>query len=228
MATVLKVVEGRPRPRTAGDAGFFVLLGPDYAGKSAAMSRLAGELPGWRFVSVDDAFLPPGHELLGKLKRQLVKEALPVLGRTYSADFAAALMQTAVVHLRDQLTAPSGRGPALVDSYYYKILAKCRLMTAGEHPMFAWWRSFPRPRRVLYLDVPPELAWRRSGSGARANRSEHYGEHPCRASFTAFQADLRRLMLAEVRHLPVSVLAPRRTVGQTAQAIKEVLSGADR
>jgi thymidylate kinase len=204
---------------------FFVLLGPDYAGKSTAMTELANSSWPWRFISVDDSFLSPGHALISRLRRHVVKDALPVLGKEYSFDFAVSLLQTAVVHLRDQIVADDDRRPALVDSYYYKILAKCRLIGSGENPMLTWWRSFPQPRRVLYLDVAPQTAWGRSRAGVLANRLEHYGEYPGWEAFQAFQADLRKMMLDEVRHLPVSIIHERDGIAGTAQDIREVLSG---
>lgn len=203
---------------------FFVLLGPDYAGKSTTMSELAKLPSPWRFVSVDDGFLGPGHKLVAQLKRQLIDDALPGLGRAYSADFVASLLQTAVVHMRDQIIAGDRRRPALVDSYYFKILAKCRLVGGGDaNPLFAWWRSFPQPRRVVYLDVAPETAWARGRSSGRINRLEHYREHAGRAEFTAFQADLGKLLLDEVEHLPVSVIPERANVAEQTQAVREVL-----
>lgn len=196
---------------------FVVLLGTDYAGKSSALAALA-DGP-WEIVSVDDDFLGPEYELIARLRRALVNEAVP--GR-YSADFAASLMQAAVVHLRDRiLAAPRGR-PLLVDSYYYKMLAKCQLMGCAGNPMLGWWRSFPQPDRVLYLEVSPETAWRRcTGS---ANRFEHYGERLDWPGFEAFQRDLGKLLLDEVRELPVTVIPERDGIGRMVGAIRKVLT----
>jgi thymidylate kinase len=210
-------------PCSTTDPAFFVLLGPDYAGKSSAMRELANSLPEWRFISIDRAFVEPAHKLIAKLRRQLITEALPALGPAYSPDFAAALMQTAVVHLRDQVVARDPGRPALVDSYYYKILAKCLLVGAAPS-MLSWWRSFPQPRRIIYLDVSPEVAWRRSGFGTAANRLEHYGDLPGRTAFETFQADLHKLMYEEIRQLPVSHINSQNSVAETARAIREVLS----
>lgn len=185
------------------------------------MAELASERSPWRFVSVDDAFVAPRHALIPRLRRQLVTQALPALDTAYSADFIASLMQTAVVYLRDQITGHAG--PALVDSYYYKILAKCRLAGSADNPMFAWWRTFPQPSRVLYLDVSPAIAWRRSGAGARANRLEHYGERADWPGFEAFQSALNKLLLDEVRQLPVTVIHQRDGVGRMAKAIRKEL-----
>jgi thymidylate kinase len=204
------------------DRPFVVLLGPDYAGKSAAMAELARSPSPWRCVSVDDSFIGPGHELIGRLKRHLVTDTLPALGTSFSFDFAMSMLQTAVVHLRDQVA--DRRQPALVDSYYYKILAKCRLIGGADTPLFSWWRSFPQPSRVLYLDVSPETAWLRTRAGATTNRLEHYGEQADQATFTTFQADLRTTMLGEVEGLPVTVLRERSDVASTVRDIREVLA----
>jgi thymidylate kinase len=221
---VVTVVLPDDRPGANGDHAFVVLLGADYAGKSSTMSQLAGAPSGWELLSTDHAFVAGGYALVSRLRRDVVKEVLPALGREYSPDFMASMLQTAVVHLRDRIRRNTSGRPILVDSYYYKILAKCRLAGVADNPMFAWWRSFPQPRRVVYLEVAPQTAWRRSERGGEANRLEHYGERPDRASFEFFQADLRKLMLEEVRHLPVTVIEEQVSVARTAQAVREVLA----
>jgi len=187
------------------------------------MAALAGTLSPWRFVSVDQQFLAPNHALISSLRRQLVHEALPALDTAYSADFMASLLQTAVVHLRDELVRGRRTGPALVDSYYYKILAKCRLAGSAENPMFGWWRSFPQPTRVFYVEVSPATAWRRCAAGAKLNRLEHYGERPDWPGFEAFQTDLDKQLLDEVRHLPVTVIPEHDGVDRMVNAIRKEL-----
>jgi len=204
---------------------FSVLLGADYAGKSSVMTALRSAAPTWSLVSVDKTFLDQEHAALSRLKHALVADVLPGLGTAYSTDFAVSLLQTAVVHLRDRLATAGDGAPVLVDSYYYKILAKCRLVGADHHPMFAWWRSFPQPRGVLYLDVAPDVAWTRCAEGAQANPLEHHGARPDRESFETFQSDLRKLMLDEVRDLPVVFLPERAAVDETARDVWEVVSG---
>ncbi|MFD9790119.1 hypothetical protein ACFWXK_04125 [Streptomyces sp. NPDC059070] len=204
---------------------FSVLLGGDYAGKSSAITRLANDPEPLPVVSVDDRFLAARHSLIGRLRRDVVKDvALP--DGAYSPDFMASMFQTAVVHLRDQLLTAAdtaGERPVLVDSYYYKILAKCRLAGVRDNPMYDWWRSFPQPRHVVYLKVSPHEAWRRSRHGTRLNRLEHYGEQPDRASFERYQSDLEKLMRDEVRHLPVTVVEQQDSPERTAEAVREVV-----
>ncbi|MFI0909811.1 hypothetical protein [Streptomyces abikoensis] len=206
------------------DRPFYVLLGPDGAGKSSVMAEVAARLPGWRTLSTDDAFVSPGHELVTRLRREVVQEVLPGLGTSYSADFLASLLQTAVVYLRDSLQRLEGDAPLLMDSYYYKILAKCRLAGLQDNPMYAWWRSFPQPRAVVYVDVSPASAWRRSDNGARLNPLEYFGERPEWLGFETYQRNLRKLMLEEVRELPVTIIEEQRSVALTADAVVEVIA----
>ncbi|WP_229848744.1 dTMP kinase [Streptomyces melanogenes] len=206
---------------------FCVLLGPDLAGKSSAMAALRQD-PGpdvHRLVSADDAFLAPEHALIGRLRREVVRD-VAAREEQWSPEFFAAMLQTAVLHLRDRLLDDGGgaSAPAVVDSYYYKLLAKCRLAGVPENPMFAWWRSFPRPRRVIYLDVSPETAWRRSREGARLNRLEHYGEAPGLDGFLRYQADLDKVMREEIRDLPVTVIEEHTDPERTVAAIRKVLA----
>jgi thymidylate kinase len=201
---------------------FCVLLGPDYAGKSSVMSELSAAASSWRLISTDSAFLAPEHALIGRLRRALVTDAAAP-GAGYSPDFLAAMMQLAVLHLRDRILQNRDAGPVVVDSYYYKIAAKCRLAGASAGPMFDWWRSFPQPRRVLYLDVSRESAWSRCGQGASLNSFEHYGPRPDRAAFERYQVDLAKAMHDEIRHLPVTVIDEQENPAKTAAVVQQAL-----
>lgn len=201
---------------------FVVLLGPDFSGKSSALARLRFGRARCRIVSTDHEFVDARHALVSDLRRG-VGELLPLLGGAYTPDFLAALLQTAVIHVRDELLRRDSAGHALVDSYYYKILAKCRLAGVWDNPMFAWWRSFPQPRRVVYLDVSTASAWRRCQAGHSLNPLEYYGERPNWAGFQRYQEDLAKLMREEIHHLPVTTVAERDDPAHTALAIQEVL-----
>ncbi|MGP3966755.1 hypothetical protein [Streptomyces sp. 6N223] len=206
------------------DRPFYVLLGPDRAGKSSVMAEMASALPGWQTVSTDDDLVAGEHGLVTRLRRMVVKDVLPGLGTAYSPDFLAELLGAAVVYLRDQLERQEPGVPVLMDSYYYKILAKCRLAGLDEHPLYAWWRSFPQPREVIYLDVSPETAWRRSGRGARLNPLEYFGPRPAWLGFESYQTNLGKLMLEETGRLPVTVVEERPGTAATAAAVREVLA----
>ncbi|MFI1863989.1 hypothetical protein [Streptomyces jumonjinensis] len=203
---------------------FHVLLGPDGAGKSSVMEHLAERLPKWRLISTDDAFVAPEHALIPRLRRELHECLLPGLGAAYSVDFLASVLQTAVVHLRDQVRDSDPRVPVLMDSYYYKILAKCRLAGAEDSRMYSWWRSFPQPSGVVFLDVSPGAAWRRRGDGTRLNALEYDGPDGGWADFERYQENLRKTLLEEVRALPVTMLREQPDAGRAAEAVLEVLT----
>ncbi|WP_030748211.1 hypothetical protein [Streptomyces sp. NRRL S-31] len=206
-----------------GHPPFCVLLGPDYAGKSSALDRLSRDTPRWRMLSLDDAFLAPEHALIGRLRRHAVQD-VAARPDDWSPDFFATLLQTAVVHLRDQLRQADPHTPVVIDSYYYKLLAKCRLAGASDGPPLAWWRTFPQPRRILYLDVRPETAWQRCRFGADLNTLEHYGPRPGWDGFRRYQSDLAKTLHGEIQHLPVTVIPERDRQEDTAAEIREVLT----
>ncbi|HEV2346654.1 MAG TPA: hypothetical protein VGS97_21315 [Actinocrinis sp.] len=207
----------------SGDtSGFAVLLGTDFAGKSTALAQLRAGSPPWCVVSTDREFLGPEHAAIDEI-RGSVAGVLPGLGTGYTPEFLAGLLQIAVLHLRDQAARAVG-GRTVVDSYYYKILAKCRLAGVRDNPMFDWWRSFPQPSRVVYLRVSEESAWRRCGRGARLNRLEYEGGRPGRDGFARYQRALDKLMREEIRQLPVTFVDEQASPQRTALAIQEALA----
>ncbi|WP_034261040.1 hypothetical protein [Actinospica robiniae] len=199
---------------------FIVLLGPDYAGKSSVLAALSAD--GWQCVSYDREFVEPECSLVDDLRDGFVGRGLPGIETAYSPDFLVTLLQASVVYLRDRTVRASPGRPVVTDSYYYKILAKCLLKGMVNEQLFAWWRSFPQPSRVIYLDVPPETAWKRSGQGSRLNPFEYYGAAPTWEGFRRFQTDLRELMLREVGAVAVDMPAPTQGVGPTVEAIRRI------
>jgi hypothetical protein len=199
----------------------WVLLGPDYSGTSPVMSAVADRTD-WPVVSYDEEFLDAGLALLGRLRDNVMPEALRGGGERYSADFVLSILQAAVIFVRDQALRHRG-GPVIVDSYYYKILAKCRLSGLVNETIFEWWRSFPAPWGVIYLDTDPATAWRRAAGGAAVNGFEHYGDRPTWEAFDLFQGDLRRLMLVEVVDVPTWIIGPGSDVDEMARRVEEIV-----
>jgi thymidylate kinase len=175
----------------------WVVLGADYAGKSSILARLSSRL-NCHFISYDQGILGHEYSLVGRLRDAFVLEALPGVGSVYSSDFVISLFNCYMTFLRDRILASGSDKPIVVDSYYYKILAKCVLAGFGNDSTFALWRSFPQPNHIIYLDVDTEFAWLRSGEGRRLNSLEYYGREPSRGGFKAFQNDLRDFMMKEI------------------------------
>jgi thymidylate kinase len=196
--------EDRDDRDSRADADFWTLVGPDFAGKSTLLGRLHDD-HGWHVISYDDRYLD-GHPLIRELRRQWVDDAFAWTGRRYSAELVLSVLHPIVLHLRDELARAAGRERVIVDSYYYKLLAKCRLLGVDHPPLFDYWRSFPQPRGVLYLDLPPEEGWLRSRRGAALNAFEHHGALAEHTGFVRLQSELRTAVLAEVEGLPVTVV----------------------
>lgn len=184
--------------------GFWVLLGPDFSGKSTVLGPLRTR-HGWYVISHDDHELE-SFPLIRTLRDTWLTEALPRTGTRYSAELTLAALHPIVLHLRDELARAAGRDRVIVDSYYYKLLAKCSLLGVEHGETFHYWRSFPRPRGVVYLDTDPEVAWARSGFGSGLNSFEHLGTAPERAGFTRLQSELRGALLKEVASLPLTLV----------------------
>jgi thymidylate kinase len=183
---------------------FWTLLGPDFAGKSTALARMRDE-HGWRVVSHDDGFLDD-RPLVAKLRGCWVDEALVWTGKRYTAELVLSVLHSVILHQRDELARQVGPGPVIIDSFYYKVLAACSLLGVSHEPTFDYWRSFPQPKGVVYLDVPPDVAWERAGRGARVTAFEHYGDAVTREGFVRLQTDLRTRMLAEIGDLPLTIV----------------------
>jgi thymidylate kinase len=202
---------------------FWTLLGPDFAGKSTALARLRTE-HGWQVVSHDDLFLAD-HPLVAKLRRCWIDDALAWAGIRYTPELVIAAMHPVILHQRDELARRSGPGPVIIDSFFYKVLAACTLLGVVHEPTFDYWRSFPPPEGVVYLDVPPEVAWERAGQGRTVSAFEYYGDTASRDGFVRMQTDLRELMLAEVKGLPLTVVdgtaAPDAVLAKIVSAVGE-------
>jgi thymidylate kinase len=183
---------------------FWVLLGPDYAGKSTVLERLHDDY-GWRIVSCDDRYLEQ-YPLISRLRQSWIPDAFAWTRKRYSPELVVSVLHPIVLHLRDEISRAADDEHVIVDSYYYKLLAKCRLLGVEHQPTFDYWRSFPRPRAVLYVDVPPEVTWARACRGMRINAFEHHGATADQAGFTRLQTELRAASLAEVGDIPLKII----------------------
>ncbi|WP_051864743.1 dTMP kinase [Streptosporangium roseum] len=198
--------------------GFWTLLGPDFAGKSTLLRQLRDERA-CQVVSYDDWCVAERFPAIRRLRREWVLDVYPRVGQEYSPAAAVAMLRPIVRHLHDQVARAADDIPVVVDSYYYKLLVKCRLLGLVHERTFAEWRALPQPEGVIYLDLPPEVAWERAQWGSRLNAFEHYGPVPGWEGFAELQSRMRPAIMEEIAGLPLVVLdarAGQRTVAAEA------------
>lgn len=183
---------------------FWTVLGGDYAGKSEVLATLRRKT-GWPVISYDDPYVD-AHPVVRWLRKFAFFEAYSRVGQPYSAELAFSLLTPIALYLRDEVVRMAAHGPAVVDSYYYKLLAKGIVTGIADEDICALWRSLlqPRPQGVVFLDVAPDVAWKRACGSV--NPFEYHGTEPTREGFTRFQLDLRSVMLDQIRDLPVVVV----------------------
>lgn len=203
---------------------FWTLVGPDGSGKSTVLDLLHRK-HGWRVISYDDEYLG-GYPLIRTLRERWIPDAFLRCGERYTSELVLAALHPIVLHLRDEVARSTGDEPVIVDSYYYKLLAKCSLLGVRHQPTFDIWRSFPQPTGVFWLDVPPTLAWQRSGYGRHVNPFEHYGAAPDQFGFVRLQSDLRAAVLAELPGIPVTDIDGRGTPEALVSAIRRAVEPA--
>ncbi len=176
---------------------FCVLLGPDYAGKSTLLKALSARASA-HVVSYDDSSGSDQPSFAKSFRDAFTALSSTTANGEMSSEFILSLFHAYAIFVRDQIANAKASKPIIVDSYYYKILAKCVLAGIANDRIVELWRALPQPSRVFYLDVDPEVAWRRCDRGMLLNRFEYYGSRPTQPGFALFQQDLRAAMLKEV------------------------------
>ncbi|BAT60111.1 hypothetical protein GJW-30_1_02646 [Variibacter gotjawalensis] len=147
-----------------------------------------------------------------------------LLAGGHSPELLLSVFSVYLIHLRDRILASGVDKPVIVDSYYYKLLAKCILHGFINDQIFRLWRSLPAPEFVIYLDIDPETAWERSDEGRKLNRLEYYGREPNRAGFERFQADMRALMLRKTNDIRTECIRVQRGCEPTVNAIRTLMA----
>lgn len=175
---------------------FFCLLGGDGAGKTTLLDALALRHPeivtlSWKQLS-NVTLLP---DILPGLSPQDTLQRLGPRSRAAQFCYLAALEYEMVIE-----PALIAGKTVVVDSYWYKFVAKMQVLDLAAPFLYTVCQALPRPERIIYLDTPVELALERKSS---INFFECNGEI---ANFLSFQRAIRKTMLEYVGSIPLTFI----------------------
>ncbi|MDQ1817121.1 hypothetical protein RBA41_27825 [Massilia sp. CCM 9210] len=173
---------------------FFCLLGGDGSGKSTLLDALAIRCPdivtvNWKQLS-SVTLLP---ELLPGLSPHDTLRCLGPRSRAAQFCYLAALEYEMMIE-----PALAEGKTVVVDSYWYKFVAKMEVLEMAAPFLEPLCQTLPRPGHIVYLDTPVALALERKSD---INFFECNGDV---ANFMPFQRAIRETMLEYVAAIPLT------------------------
>jgi thymidylate kinase len=198
-----------------------VLVGPDCVGKSSVLRELATR--GRSVVSYDDDMLESRYAVLSQLRRAL--DTALQGGVEYSADFLIAGLSLVTFYLRDEMQRRRHGASVLVDSYHYKVAAKCRIFGLDRGRTNLPWQNFPQPDLVIMLRTEDEVLWARASRRTWLNRFEHHGRCPERESFVSLQRELVASLRELARGVPLVEVDAGAPLAEVCDRVEDALRG---
>lgn len=200
-------------------AKFLVLVGIDGSGKTTLLSRLC--LPGvvttsWRELR--------SHEVPATLAPDgptRIKHRLPALSR-------AMFIGGHLIAQYEYLVRPELENGAnvVLDSYYLKLLAKERILGTVHQALEDLCRELPRPDGVIYIDVSPEVSYRRKNG--HLSPYEYKGT-PTEANYVNFQKKLADSIKSQLATFPHVILDGTAAISElpskAEEAVQALLTG---
>lgn len=176
---------------------FVVLVGIDGSGKSTlldAMSQSGVHTTSWRDLRAHD--LPA---MLAPDSPTAVKSRLTPLGRSmFIGGHLVAQYEYLVRPTLEQGT------DVVLDSYYYKLLAKERLLGLMHPSLEALCCELPKPDALILIDTPPETSWLRKKGDLSSY--EYFGNVPSKDNYLRFQRGIAESLHAAAMATPSVLL----------------------
>jgi thymidylate kinase len=176
---------------------FIVLVGIDGSGKTTlldAMSRAGVHTTSWHDLRAHDvpAMLAPDAPTA-------VKSRLTPLARSmFIGGHLVAQYEYLVRPTLEQGT------DVVLDSYYYKLLAKERQLGLAHPSLEALCDELPRPDALILIDTPPETSWSRKKDALSSY--EYFGPVPSEASYLRFQRGIAEALHTAALSMPSVLL----------------------
>lgn len=168
-----------------------VLTAGDGAGKSTLLARLRPLMQGVDFLSIDPTFLYP-LEAASHMDWALATHPRNVIWRCAPMVRGAFFVTTFSVLAEHYIRPALGRRPIVVDSYWYRYLAKERLQNPAGADMFHdFARRLPVPDLIVELSCDYGIAFRRKDSVSPLETRE--GDDAA-AAFAGFQRDVAEIV----------------------------------
>lgn len=194
--------------RLAGPGSFIVLVGIDGSGKSTLLERLAEA--GVRTSSWNDLRSHDVPAMLAPDAPTAIKARLTPLAR--SMFIGGHLVAQYEYLVRPALEQGDD---VLLDSYYFKLLAKERLLGFVQPALEELCRQLPQPDGLILIDTPPELSWSRKAGTLSVY--EHFGT-PTETNYLAFQRGIETSLRKAGRAFPSVTLDGRQTPSALADS----------
>jgi thymidylate kinase len=204
---------------------FYVLLAIDGAGKSTLMDTISNST-NWELVTYDEDYVPNKYKIIAEIDKMMEKETLQFFP-SLSKDFKSSIYSSYIYYLEDVVNRKRESSNVICNSYYYKILGKELVMDGENQKFHKYWRELPKPDKIIFLDTPPEIAYKRTPAPSKLFRNEYYGNKPTLDNFVAFQKDLREKMLGEIEGIPTEFLDGKKSVSELNKKLETILNGND-
>lgn len=178
---------------------FIVLIGIDGSGKSTLLRALADA--GVHTTSWHDLRSHDVPAMLAPNAPTEIKARLTPLSR--SMFIGGHLVAQYEYLVRPALDLGQD---VVLDSYYFKLLAKERLLGFAQPALESLCLELPQPDALILIDTPPELSWSRKAG--ELSSYEHFGA-PTRSNYLAFQEGIDAALRDAAHTLPSAVLDGR-------------------
>lgn len=201
----------RPEP-----GSFYCLLGGDGSGKTTLLHAIEARNPEivtvhWKQIA-SVTLLP---SLLPGLDSPETSRRLGPLSRAGQFCYLAALEYEMLIH-----PALAAGKTVIVDSYWYKFVAKMRVLDMAAPFLYEVCASLPAPDQILYLDTPLETA------RTRKTEMNFFDCNGRLENFVPFQGTLRTVMQGFVAHIPITLLNGMMPVSDLTAAVVNLCSPA--
>jgi thymidylate kinase len=175
---------------------FICLLGIDGSGKTTVLEALAATDPDlqiFHWKQFRPAAQPP--TVPAETKGEELARALGSYSRASLLLYMVALEYD--FGIRPALQAGQR---VVVDSYWYKLAAKERLLGHSAALLYPALTALPAPQHIIFIDTPPEVAVARKPTAPR------YEGHQSTEAYLRFQTRLRSEILEFIAGVPQVII----------------------